>query len=182
MTRVYLSLGSNVGDRLAVLRAAVQRLHGISTVQFLDASPLYDAEPWEIEPGQTASEQRWYLNCVVAIETSLAPRALLAELQTIEVSLGRTRPPGTPEAQRFASRTLDIDILFYGDQVLSVGDDLQIPHLLLAERGFVLRPLADLAPELEHPALYRSVRELLAELVDEHDVRAGQYPARWFAD
>ena len=68
MTRVYLSLGSNVGDRLAVLRAAVQRLHGISTVQFLDASPLYDAEPWEIEPGQTASEQRWYLNCVVAIE------------------------------------------------------------------------------------------------------------------
>jgi len=182
VTRVYLSLGSNVGDRLAVLRAAVQRLHGISTVQFLDASPLYDAEPWEIEPGQTASEQRWYLNCVVAIETSLAPRALLAELQTIEVSLGRTRPPGTPEAQRFASRTLDIDILFYGDQVLSVGDDLQIPHLLLAERGFVLRPLADLAPELEHPALYRSVRELLAELVDEHDVRAGQYPARWFAD
>ena len=182
MTRVYLSLGSNVGDRLAVLRAAVQRLHGISTVQFLDASPLYDAEPWEIEPGQTASEQRWYLNCVVAIETSLAPRALLAELQTIEVSLGRTRPPGTPEVQRFASRTLDIDILFYGNQVLSVGDDLQIPHLLLAERGFVLRPLADLAPELEHPALYRSVRELLAELVDEHDVRPGQYPARWFAD
>jgi len=182
VTRVYLSLGSNVGDRLAVLRAAVQRLHGISTVQFLDASPLYDAEPWEIEPGQTASEQRWYLNCVVAIETSLAPRALLAELQTIEVSLGRTRPPGTPEAQRFASRTLDIDILFYGDQVLSVGDDLQIPHLLLAERGFVLRPLADLAPELEHPALYRSVRELLVELVDEHDVRPGQYPARWFAD
>jgi len=182
VTRVYLSLGSNVGDRLAVLRAAVQRLHGISTVQFLDASPLYDAEPWEIEPGQTASEQRWYLNCVVAIETSLAPRALLAELQTIEVSLGRTRPPGTPEVQRFASRTLDIDILFYGNQVLSVGDDLQIPHLLLAERGFVLRPLADLAPELEHPALYRSVRELLAELVDEHDVRPGQYPARWFAD
>jgi len=182
VTRVYLSLGSNVGDRLAVLRAAVQRLHGISTVQFLDASPLYDAEPWEIEPGQTASEQRWYLNCVVAIETSLAPRALLAELQTIEMSLGRTRPPGTPEVQRFASRTLDIDILFYGNQVLSVGDDLQIPHLLLAERGFVLRPLADLAPELEHPALYRSVRELLAELVDEHDVRPGQYPARWFAD
>jgi len=182
VTRVYLSLGSNVGDRLAVLRAAVQRLHGISTVQFLDASPLYDAEPWEIEPGQTASEQRWYLNCVVAIETSLAPRALLTELQTIEMSLGRTRPPGTPEVQRFASRTLDIDILFYGNQVLSVGDDLQIPHLLLAERGFVLRPLADLAPELEHPALYRSVRELLVELVDEHDVRPGQYPARWFAD
>ena len=182
MTRVYLSLGSNAGDRLSVLRSAVQRLHGLPAVRFLDASRLYDAEPWESEPGQTAGEQPWYLNCVVAIETSLAPRALLAELQTIETSLGRTRPQGTPEAQRFAARTLDIDILFYGDEVLSAGDDLQVPHLLLAERGFVLRPLADLAPELEHPALYRSVRELLDELVDEHDVRAGDYPTRWFED
>ena len=182
MTRVYLSLGSNVGDRLSALRAAVRRLGGLQAVQFVDASPLYDSEPWESEPGKTASEQLWYLNCVVAIETSLTPRALLAEIQAIERGLGRTRPPGTPEAQRYAPRTLDIDILFYGDQVLSAGDDLQVPHLLLAERGFVLRPLADLAPELEHPALYRSVRELLAELVDEHDVRAGDYPARWFED
>ena len=182
MARVYLSLGSNVGDRLAVMKAAVQRLNGLTAVQFLEASPLYDSEPWEIEPGQTASEQRRYLNCVVALETSLAPRALLAEMQTIETALGRTRPPGTPEAQRFAARTLDIDILFYGDHVVSAGDDLHIPHLLLAERGFVLRPLADLAPELEHPALYRSVRELLAELDDEHDVRPGDYPARWFED
>ena len=182
MTRVYLSLGSNVGDRLAVLRSAVRRLYGLQAVRFVDASPLYDSEPWESEPGQTAGEQRWYLNCVVAVETTLAPRALLAEIQTIEAALGRTRPPGTPEAQRFATRTLDIDILFYGDQVVSAGDDLHIPHLLLAERGFVLRPLADLAPELEHPAFYRSVRDLLAELVDEHEVRPGDYPAHWFED
>ena len=171
-----------MGDRLGVLRAAVRRLSALEAVRFVDASPLYDSEPWESEPGQTAGEQRWYLNCVVAIETALAPRTLLAELQAIESSLGRTRPPGTPEAQRFAPRTLDIDILFYGDQVLSAGDDLQIPHLLLAERGFVLRPLADLAPELEHPALYRSVRDLLGELVYEHDLRVGDYPARWFED
>lgn len=171
-----------MGDRLGVLRAAVRRLRSLEAVRFVDASPLYDSEPWESEPGQTAGEQRWYLNCVVAIETALAPRTLLAELQAIESSLGRMRPPGTPEAQRFAPRTLDIDILFYGDQVLSAGDDLQIPHLLLAERGFVLRPLADLAPELEHPALYRSVRDLLGELVDEHDLRVGDYPARWFED
>jgi len=182
MARVYLSLGSNAGDRLAVLKAAVQRLHGLAAVRFLDASPLYDSEPWEIEPGRSAGEQFWYLNCVVAVETTLAPRALLAEMQTIETALGRTRPPGTPEARRFAARTLDIDILFYADQIVSAGDDLHIPHLLLAERGFVLRPLADLAPELEHPALYRSVRELLDELVDEHDVRPGDYPARWFED
>lgn len=182
MARAYLSLGSNVGDRFAALKAAVRRLSRLEAVEFIDASPLYDAEPWESKPGQTAGEQRWYLNCVVAVETTLPPRALLAEVQAIETTLGRTRPAGTPEAQRFAPRTLDIDILFYGDQMVSVRDDLQIPHLLLAERGFVLRPLADLAPELEHPALYRSVRELLAELVDEHDVRPGDYPARWFED
>ena len=182
MTRVYLSLGSNVGDRLSVLRAAVRRLGGLADVRFLDASPLYEGEPWESEPGQTTGEQRWYLNCVVAIETTLAPRTLLAEIHTIEDALGRVRPPGTPEAQRFAMRTLDIDILFYGEEILSAGDDLHVPHLLLAERGFVLQPLADLAPDLEHPVLYRSVRELLADLEDEHDVHQGDYPARWYAD
>jgi len=162
------------------LKAAVRRLHGVEAVTFVDASRLYDSEPWESEPGQTASEQRWFLNCVVAIETALSPRALLAALQSIETALGRTRPTGTPEAQRFAARTLDIDILFYGDQVLSANDDLHVPHLLLAERGFVLQPLADLAPDFEHPVLYRSVRELLEELADDHDVRPGDYPARWF--
>ena len=182
MPRVYLSLGSNLGDRLALLRAAVQQLqaHGLALV---DASPLYESEAWEDEPGQTDVERRWYLNCAIAVETGLRPRALLDHLQAIETALGRTRTAGlTPEAQRFTPRTVDIDIIFYGDEVISVPDDIHVPHLLAAERAFVLRPLADIAPEFTHPTLYRSIRDLLAELADEHEVRPGGYPARWFEE
>jgi 2-amino-4-hydroxy-6-hydroxymethyldihydropteridine diphosphokinase len=180
MAHVYLSLGSNLGDRLALLRAAVARLRA-EGLALVAASPLYESEPWEAEPGQTESERPWHLNCVVAVETTLPPRTLLERVQTIEAALGRTREPGhTPEARRFAPRTLDIDILFYDDAVISAPDDLHIPHLLAAERAFVLRPLADIAPELTHPTLYRPVRELLEDLADEHEVRRGSYPAVWF--
>ena len=182
MARVYLSLGSNLGDRVDRLRSAVRSLRESGEIAVVEASPLYESEPWEEEPGRTERERRWYLNCVVAIETALPPRALLGRLQAIEDALGRMRPPGTPEARRFAARTLDIDILFYGDEVISGPDDLHVPHLMLAERAFVLRPLADVAPDLEHPTLYATVRELLADLADEHTVRAGGYPARWFED
>ena len=182
MPRVYLSLGSNLGDRRALLKDAVHRIGRLEATEVVAASRLYEAEPWESEPGQTRDEEPWYLNCIVAIETRLPPRALLGRIQAVETELGRSRPAGTPEAGRFAPRTIDIDILFYGDQVVSVPDDLHIPHLLLAERAFVLRPLADVAPELEHPTLYRTVRELLTELADEHDVQPGDYPVRWFED
>jgi 2-amino-4-hydroxy-6-hydroxymethyldihydropteridine diphosphokinase len=182
MARVYLSLGSNLGDRLALLKDAVARVRALADVRFVEASRLYEAEPWESEPGQALNERRWYLNCVVAVDTDLGPHDLLGRLRTIEGALGRTRPPGTPEAGRFAPRTLDIDILFYGDQVISAPDDLHIPHLLLHERAFVLLPLADLAPGLEHPTYYRTVRELLADVEDEHRVDLGDYPLRWFED
>ena len=179
---VYLSLGSNLGDRLESLRAAVRALRELGGVRFLTASPLYGSEPWDIEPGTAPNERRWYLNCVVAIDTTRGAGDLLEHLQQIERSLGRTRPAGTPEARRFAARTLDIDILLYGDHVISVPDDLHVPHLLLHERQFVLRPLADLAPELVHPTLYRTVHELLEELEDPHEVRPSPAPRSWFVD
>jgi len=179
MERVYLSLGSNVGDRVAMLRAAVRRLATISEISVVSASRLYETEPWESEPGRTEGEREWHLNCVVTVETSLEPREFLSRLQAIEDALGRERPKGTPEARRFAPRTVDIDILFYGERVISVPDELHVPHLLLHERAFVLRPLADVAPDLRHPTLYQTVREMLAEVEDDHAVEVADYPAEW---
>jgi len=180
MARVFLSLGSNRGDRLQLLRRAIGMLTATEGVRFLEASRLYETEPWETAPGQTVNRATWFLNCVVAIETRLAPAGLLERVHQIEDALGRVRSGASPEAARYEPRTLDIDILLYGAQVISAPDDLHIPHLLMHERGFVLRPLADLAPGLEHPVLYRTVRELLEELEDEHQVLPAELPPRWF--
>jgi 2-amino-4-hydroxy-6-hydroxymethyldihydropteridine diphosphokinase len=180
MPRVFLSIGSNLGDRLACLRDAVARRRALHDVDFVDASPLYRTEPWEQRPGTVADPEAWFFNCVVVIETSLAPAALLTTLQGIERALGRQSGPGTPEDRRYEPRPLDIDILLYGDRVIAASEQLQVPHLLMHERGFVLRPLADLAPELEHPVLYQTVRELLDALEDEHAVHIADLPRRWF--
>jgi 2-amino-4-hydroxy-6-hydroxymethyldihydropteridine diphosphokinase len=179
MERVYLSLGSNVGDRLASLRAAVRQLAEAAEVRLVATSRLYETEPWEDEPGRTTGERSWHLNCVIELETSLPPQALLDRVRAVEDALGRVRPAGTPESRRFAPRTVDIDILFYGNRIISVSDELHVPHLLLHERAFVLRPLADVAPELLHPTLYATVREMLAELEDDHLVQAADYPPEW---
>ncbi len=181
MARVFLGLGSNAGDRrLHFLRAAYQQLAEMHELRVTDASPLYETEPWERTPGTGRDEQQWHLNCVIAVETTLSPAELLERVQAVEAVLERNRPPGTPEVRRFALHTMDIDILFYEDRVLSVPDDLHIPHLLLHEREFVLRPLADIAPDLRHPVLYQTIRELLEELSDDHEVRPAPYPPRWF--
>ena len=182
MTRVYLGLGSNVGDRVAMLRAAIERLGAGGEISLVTASRLYETEPWEDEPGRTVGERTWHLNCVIAVETTLEPQALLERVHAIEDALGRTRPGGTPESQRFTPRTVDIDILFYGERVISVPDALHVPHLLLHERAFVLRPLAEVAPDLRHPTLYRTAREILAELEDDHAVEAADYPAEWLRE
>jgi 2-amino-4-hydroxy-6-hydroxymethyldihydropteridine diphosphokinase len=180
MPRVFLSVGSNMGDRVEALRQAVERLRGLHEVSFVDASPLYQTEPWEQQPGEVTDPGTWFFNCVVAIDTTLPPPTLLAELQAIESALGRARGAGTHEDQRYEPRPLDIDILLYGDQVLALSDALHVPHLLMHERGFVLRPLADLAPDVEHPVLYQTIRELVAALDDEHEVRVSDLPRRWF--
>jgi 2-amino-4-hydroxy-6-hydroxymethyldihydropteridine diphosphokinase len=180
VARVFLSVGSNVGDRLDHLRRAVAALRALPEVTFLEASRVYYTEPWEQQPGELPEREHWFYNCVVAVETALPPQPLLERLQAIESALGRVRGPGTPEARRYEPRSMDIDILLYGDRVVSGPEHLQIPHLLLHERGFVLRPLADLAPDLEHPTLYQTIRQILDALEDEHQVLASDLPRRWF--
>jgi 2-amino-4-hydroxy-6-hydroxymethyldihydropteridine diphosphokinase len=147
MKTIYLGLGSNIGDRQANLEAALAGLPAIG-VRVTRASPVYETEPVDF------TDQRWFLNLVVEAETELFPLQLLARLQRIERDLGRVRTVAK------GPRTLDIDILLYGQAVIQ-RPDLEIPHLRMAERRFVLAPLADLAPDLRHPVTRKTVRELL---------------------
>lgn len=170
MVRVYLSLGSNLGDRRGHLEAALSLLRAEGSVRVLACSPVYETAPW---PERGAPREQWYLNCAVELETDLPPRALLRLTQGIESRTGRVRPPAAPgpsgPAAPYEPRTLDIDILLYGDRVIA-DDRLQIPHPFLHLRRFVLVPLADIAPGVEHPTLYQPIAALLGELPGDDDV------------
>jgi len=154
---IYLSLGSNLGDRAANLKRAIEALPGID-VRVMRRSSIYETEPVDF------LAQPWFLNCVVEAETSLVPRQLLEELQAIERKLGsRKLVPRGP-------RIIDLDILFYEATVIHEAG-MEIPHPRLAERRFVLVPLAELAPELRHPVLRKTAAELLSATQDRSAVR-----------
>jgi 2-amino-4-hydroxy-6-hydroxymethyldihydropteridine diphosphokinase len=145
----YLSLGSNVGNRQKHLREAIARL-GVHD-RVLKASSFYETEPVEF------TQQAWFLNCAVAIETEKSPPELMASLLSIELELGRRR------LQRKGPRTIDMDILLFDESVFE-SPNLIIPHPAMQQRRFVLEPMAEIAPDVVHPGLKKTIRELLAGL------------------
>lgn len=160
LTRVHLALGTNLGDRAGNLAEARRRLG--AEVRLTRVSPVYETAPMYV------TDQPAFLNMAAEGETRLSPAELLRFVKGIEAELGREA--GGP---RFGPRPIDIDILFYGDLVLS-EPDLEIPHPRIAERAFVLCPLADIAGALVHPRLGRRIDALLAEVPGrETVVRAG---------
>jgi 2-amino-4-hydroxy-6-hydroxymethyldihydropteridine diphosphokinase len=153
---VYLSLGANVGDRAGHIREAITRLGSVGCV--VAVSSFYETEPVEF------TDQAWFLNLAVALETTEMPNPLMTALLSIEQEMGRQR------TREKGPRTIDIDILLFGDLIMD-SQKLTIPHPAMQHRRFVLEPLAEIAPEARHPVIGKTVRELLDVLPAGQTVR-----------
>jgi len=154
MATAWIGVGANVGDRLGNIRMALAELASLDATIVVRVSSVYDTAPWGV------TDQRRFLNAVVELSTTLSPEDLLSALGRVEARCGRVRH------ERWGPRTLDLDILLYDDRIVNT-EDLVIPHPRLAQRAFVLVPLAELEPELAVPGLDATVTQLLDALGDE---------------
>ena len=157
----YLSLGSNIGDREKNLRDAIARVKAGGRVT--SVSSFYETEPVDF------TDQAWFLNCALALETTVSAQQLMKRILQTEREMGRQR------LQKKGPRIIDIDILLFSDQIID-SPELTVPHPAMHRRRFVLEPLAEIAPEARHPVLRKTVREMLDALPAGQSVRKQQKP------
>ncbi|HEY5649285.1 MAG TPA: 2-amino-4-hydroxy-6-hydroxymethyldihydropteridine diphosphokinase [Nitrospiria bacterium] len=158
----YIGVGSNMGNRRGFCEEAVRKLGEFPGSDVETVSSVYETAPME------RSDQDWFINCVVKLRTTLSPQELLKACQGVEQFLGRKR------TLRFGPRTIDLDVLFYGDRVIHEAS-LTIPHPRLHERRFVLEPLAEIAPDFKHPLLKKSPGDLLSGIAGQTVNRLGPF-------
>lgn len=156
--RVFIGIGSNLGDRKANHSEAIERISALPDTRIVKQSSLYESEP-------LGNARTWFVNAVIELETEFAPDALLKRLKAIETTMGRKRVRG----KRWGSRVIDLDILLFDNELVNKRT-LKIPHPELQNRRFVLAPLSELAPQLIHPKLALTVSELLAMLKDDKKI------------
>jgi 2-amino-4-hydroxy-6-hydroxymethyldihydropteridine diphosphokinase len=154
MHRVYIGLGSNLGDRKANLREAEEKLSALPETRIVKASSLYESEP-------LGNAKTWFVNSVLELETEFEPDELLKRTKAIETTMGRKRVKG----KRWGSRIIDLDLLLFDNQTVSKRT-LKIPHPEMHKRRFVLLPLSELAPHVTHPQVGSTISELLGGLKD----------------
>ena len=159
MAIVYLCLGSNMGDKIGNIQQATRLLCSENLLKLIRTSTIYETEPWGVK------DQSWFVNAVIEAKTKLEPEELLAHCQKVEKMIGRNREL----EKRWGERPIDIDILFYGNEIIE-DENLVIPHKHLHERAFALVPLLELIPDFIHPVLNKSLLDLHEALENPEDV------------
>ena len=160
MAIVYLSLGSNLGDRVGYIQQAVSLLGANPDINIVATSSFYETEPWQMH------SENWFVNAVIQISTTLTPEELLKECKNVESLLGRKKED---DEKGYADRTIDIDILFYDDLILS-NEILTLPHKYVHKRAFALVPMLEIKANYIHPVFKKTISQLHEELEDPEDV------------